>query len=779
MAFQKSRSTSALLATLVMAAYGSAYAPVAAAAPYSGSAITLPASIQARNFDTGGQGVGYNELSSGNAGGQYRTNESVDIIASTDTSSGGHVVNKFQSGEWLAYTINVPVAGKYDIAVKAANNYASGQPAFRLQLDGGSLSGSVPVPNTGGWDNFVWVNVPGLSLPAGQHVLRLVADAQYFDVSALYIQASGTAPVPTTGTPYTGTPIGLPRSFEAENFNKGGQGVGYNDATTSNSGGGYRPGEGVDIVASTDSAGGGWVVTNVETGEWLAYTVNIPAAGKFDVGVRAAHNYAGTPAFHVELNGKPVSGSVAIPKTGSWDTYDRTDAKGLDLPAGTHELRIVADAQYFNLNTIRVQPTGTTSGSTTAGTPYSGTPIALPLAFEAEHFDRGGQGVAYNDLTSANIGGAFRTGEAVDIGVSDDPEGGGYIINNFHTGEWLTYTVNVPANGTYDLSIRASNNGSTTGAFHIEVDGVDVTGRVGVANTGAWNNYAWFGKQGVALTAGKHVLKLVSDAQYFNVNRISVLRAGTSTSTSTSPITASIPASGVAWKCDFEGGDYCGLYEQSKVYPGRRSSMVSTARSGSTGVMLTTLSGDNTVNGSGTWERNDLSLGTSPSYCNEGQEEWWGHSVLFPASFVFPPGPEAGIVFDFHNSGSTGQANFEIQTIPGMGLRLRGYGGSSCSTARFETLVADPYGVIKDVARDRWYDFNYHVKWSSGSDGYFVAWLNGRKIMNYNGPTLYTGQTCYLKLANYHAPYGKSSSVVHDRVIRGTSASAVSAGTLE
>jgi len=35
------------------------------------------------------------------------------------------------------------------------------------------------------------------------------------------------------------------------------------------------------------------------------------------------------------------------------------------------------------------------------------------------------------------------------------------------------------------------------------------------------------------------------------------------------------------------------------------------------------------------------------------------------------------------------------------------------------------------------------------------------------------GQGCYLKLANYHTAVGLPVSVIHDRVIRGTSAAAV------
>jgi hypothetical protein len=60
----------------------------------------------------------------------------------------------------------------------------------------------------------------------------------------------------------------------------------------------------------------------------------------------------------------------------------------------------------------------------------------------------------------------------------------------------------------------------------------------------------------------------------------------------------------------------------------------------------------------------------------------------------------------------------------------------------------------------------YHVKWSSGSDGFFNAWVNGEQKLAYSGPTLYEGQGCYFKLANYHQAFGQPSSVIHDRVIR-------------
>jgi hypothetical protein len=59
------------------------------------------------------------------------------------------------------------------------------------------------------------------------------------------------------------------------------------------------------------------------------------------------------------------------------------------------------------------------------------------------------------------------------------------------------------------------------------------------------------------------------------------------------------------------------------------------------------------------------------------------------------------------------------------------------------------------------------------------VWVNGAKKLSHVGPTLFVGRGCYLKLANYHVPFGRASSVIHDRVIRGTTALAVAPAPLE
>lgn len=240
--------------------------------------------------------------------------------------------------------------------------------------------------------------------------------------------------------------------------------------------------------------------------------------------------------------------------------------------------------------------------------------------------------------------------------------------------------------------------------------------------------------------------------------------AGTSSSNSISPL--------ATWSCEFlNSATDCGFSLQAAS--ANRATNAGPGVDVPTGAALTTLPGDSNIAGSGTNERTDLSLAPSSSYCNQGQEEWWAHSVMFPPSYVMPPqsaGWNWGVVFDFHHTGSTGQPNFEVASVP-TGLELNVAGGLS-----IVNLPTDPgyFSVtLGPVTPNVWYNFMYHIKWSSGSDGLFQAWLNGQQVMNYSGPNLYVGESCYLKLANYHTPLGVTETVVHSRIVQGGSQLAV------
>ena len=100
--------------------------------------------------------------------------------------------------------------------------------------------------------------------------------------------------------------------------------------------------------------------------------------------------------------------------------------------------------------------------------PFHDTLMVIPGVIEAEDFDKGGEGLSYHDKGTTNITGVYRPDEAVDI---YDRLGDGYHVGNAMPGEWMEYSVNVIAEGWYDVTAYiASLQGG--GTFQIKVDTV-------------------------------------------------------------------------------------------------------------------------------------------------------------------------------------------------------------------------------------------------------------------------------------------------------------------
>ncbi len=219
----------------------------------------------------------------------------------------------------------------------------------------------------------------------------------------------------------------------------------------------------------------------------------------------------------VRVDGRDVTGIMAVPNTGWWQNWRTITSPSFPLHAGPHVLKILFDSAGGNLNWIEVQPA-------VPSTPFTGTPISLPGVIEVENYDLGGQGVAYNDLDPGNNGGAYRN-EDVDIEATTDA-GGGYDIGWTGAGEWLSYTVNVVADGRYTVHARVATM-APGGSFHLSLDGRRITRSVTVPGTDGWQNWQTIDIPDVPFSAGPHVLQLVFDgAGYWgtpgNFNWISV-----------------------------------------------------------------------------------------------------------------------------------------------------------------------------------------------------------------------------------------------------------------
>lgn len=485
------------IATIVFLTIYGAWPFAADAAPFHGTPISIPGVFEAEDFDTGGEGFAYHDAVSGNAGSQYRPNENVDIFAG---GTGFRVAN-IQTGEWLTYTINVTHAGAYAIEALVATEFSNS--AFHVEIDGADATGSILVPNTGRWSYFRWIGAGGVNLSSGEHVLKLYSEQEYFDLDAIRVRAQ----FPLEGSAFSGQPavILCPGGFEdqkpipAENFDQGGEGFAYHDAGPGNAGGLYRTNEDVDIF---DNGSGGYKVANFQTGEWMTYSLDVRCTGPSAIYARASSMFSNS-RFHAEIDGMDVTGSISVPTTSYWNDFQVVGRGNIDLSAGFHILKIYSEQEYFDLDSISVFAGGLT--------PWRGGPAYVPGIIEAETFDR------FHELSPGNSGDSQYRGTDVDISAL----GSGYKIVNFQTGEWLAYMIQLPE-GVYRIEARASSMFDNS-RFHIEIDSVDRTGSILVPTTSYWNDFVWIGADGIDIPAGNHMLTIVSDQEYFDLDAIRIV----------------------------------------------------------------------------------------------------------------------------------------------------------------------------------------------------------------------------------------------------------------
>lgn len=140
--------------------------------------------------------------------------------------------------------------------------------------------------------------------------------------------------------------------------------------------------------------------------------------------------------------------------------------------------------------------------------PFTGVALSVPGTIQAEDFDGGGEGVAFHDSDLSNNGGQYRN-TAVDIESTGDV-GGGYNVGWTAAGEYLKFTINALADGSYTLQSRIASSGDA-GTFHIEIDGVNKTGPITNINTGGWQTYRTVTNTNIGLTPGLHTMRLVMD----------------------------------------------------------------------------------------------------------------------------------------------------------------------------------------------------------------------------------------------------------------------------
>ena len=303
------------------------------------------ARLMLENYDRGGEGVAFHDTDAVNQGGAYRI-ESADVQAIPMSSGGGHALAFALAGEWAEYTVDA-------WRNRAITTSPSAPPPSREAAPSTSpstirsLISQTAVPTTGDWQKYTTLKLGSRHLTAGVHVVRLTMVRN--DATG-YVGNFDRLDFVRRNDPYNGgVGVAPGQLIQAENFDKGGEGVAYHDSEPANFGpsaDNYRPADGVDIEPAADT-GGGYNVGYARAGEWLEYGVDAFFGSTYALDVRLASLLAGG-RFHVTLDGVGVA-SFTVPATGSWQTYTTLSSpKNVYVPEGIHTLRLTMDTEQLD-----------------------------------------------------------------------------------------------------------------------------------------------------------------------------------------------------------------------------------------------------------------------------------------------------------------------------------------------------------------------------------------------------------------------------------------------
>ena len=151
--------------------------------------------------------------------------------------------------------------------------------------------------------------------------------------------------------------ITIPGIIQAENFDKGGEGMTFHDSDSKNEGdASYRTdNEGLDLVKGN----GGTVIGYTAKDEWTEYTVNVTEPGEYSCVATVSSGTTGS-GFSLGLvkSGKTTElCKISVPQTGNndWGTYKTVTAKlNQQLAVGEQILRITITGANCNIDKLEL-----------------------------------------------------------------------------------------------------------------------------------------------------------------------------------------------------------------------------------------------------------------------------------------------------------------------------------------------------------------------------------------------------------------------------------------
>ncbi len=526
--------------------------------------------IEAETFtNTGGT---FNDASSGGSG--------------LGVNNNGTTINFVNSGDFADYTINVGIAGDYDIEYLISTPSDNAQ--IQLTIDN-IVVDTTNIPNNGSWDDYRTIDGSGtISLTTGVKTVRITASGSEqwqwnLDKITLTKTDDNNNTVAVTGvslTPANATlDIGDTQNLSAivAPSNATNQTVSFsssntNIATVNGSG-----------VVSAIAAGTATITVTTADGnrtDTTSITVNPVTSGQtpfanhvipgqiefedFDNGGQGvAYNDADAsnngnsyrtnegvdiqPAseggFNIgwTSNGEWLEYTVNVPTAGNYDVDIRYASRTKD-----GIIRILSDGTDKTGN-IDLPTTGgwqsyqtvTTSVNLSAGSQVLRVEIIENginlnfMSFEAAGGNNGGGGTPSTLVIEAedfnNTGGTFNDAFAggPGLGVNDNATN----INYVNSGDFAEYTINVPVGGTFDIEYLISTP-SDNAQIQLVIDGVTVD-TTNVPNNGSWDSFGTVDGGTFTLSSGNHDVRINasgSNQWQWNLDKVTLSPASASKS---------------------------------------------------------------------------------------------------------------------------------------------------------------------------------------------------------------------------------------------------------
>lgn len=148
-------------------------------AAWDGAPVSLPGTIQAELFNTGGQGYSYAASMRHSGPQELRPAEGPAIAAirlekNFPEQPGGYFLTGLRKNDYLNYAVLIEREGDYVLSIRTAAKGPGG--AIHFNLDQKPITGALQIADTGGAENWRLIESGVMHLPAGRHTLALVVD---------------------------------------------------------------------------------------------------------------------------------------------------------------------------------------------------------------------------------------------------------------------------------------------------------------------------------------------------------------------------------------------------------------------------------------------------------------------------------------------------------------------------------------------------------------------------------------------------------------------------